>query len=445
MTNLCKCSALCLAVMVTAVAACSSPQSLVAPGDDGGGDAGLDASPEGGVDSPTDGGVDPPTDGRVDPSTDGGVTPDAPAPEDLIGMCGAVPTTTQEWEACRLKRLCEADVHCSEENLHANVQECIDLSSALSGGEIASDTFEKVRSVAAGRASINVAAFTECLNELSSARCNTAGTAPSCPIRYTGTVPDSEACFDDAECISPGASCTPRDCGASCCMGVCTPRAKLGQPCNEFTCLPGRICCEPGLVCNLQTCVTGDVGSACDHSDCDPGNWCDNGICKPDLAEGAACDGLLECGGETECVGLAHGVTYARCGRLTVAGDACDWFCFGNLYCDRSNSQSLGVCRPLPTDGEACSVLLPCVGQNERCSDQGMCIPRTGLNLPCTDGTCIPGLFCTDQLGAAGPVCRAPFADNELGCKQDAQCQSHICTGNQTTAGQCLPAQLTCP
>jgi hypothetical protein len=28
-------------------------------------------------------------------------------------MCGAVPTTTDEWERCRVKRLCENDVHCS--------------------------------------------------------------------------------------------------------------------------------------------------------------------------------------------------------------------------------------------------------------------------------------------------------------------------------------------
>jgi len=445
MKTVCKLSSRCLAVIVTAVVACSSPQSFV--GGDGG--HGSDAAGDSG-DPPTDGGrIDAASDGAGDPHTDAGVTdsgvtPDAPDSGDLVGMCGAVPTTTDEWERCRVKRLCENDVHCSEENLYTSVQECIDLRNAVSGGEIAFDTFERARAVAAGRASINVAAFTQCLNDLSPQRCFTAGSSPSCATRYTGTVADEQPCFNDAECISPGASCAPRDCGASCCMGTCTPRARLGQACHDFD------ACEPGLVCSVasEKCVNGDVGRTCaDRLDCNPANWCDNGTCKPSLAEGAACDSLLQCGGETSCVGkFRHPPGEPpHCGHLTSAGDACDWFCLGNLHCDLSNPQGLGVCRSLPVLNEACSPFLPCIGQNVRCDDQGMCVPRAGLDEPCTDGTCLPGLFCTDQLGVAPPVCRAPFADNESGCRQNAQCQSQICTGNQTTVGQCLSAQLTCP
>jgi len=87
--------------------------------------------------------------------------PDAFAPGDLVTMCGSVPTTTEDWERCRLKRFCETLVPCSEGNLYASAQECIDLINALSWDEIAFDAFESARSVAAGRASVNVAAFTQ--------------------------------------------------------------------------------------------------------------------------------------------------------------------------------------------------------------------------------------------------------------------------------------------
>ncbi|TMQ16498.1 MAG: hypothetical protein E6J90_23630 [Deltaproteobacteria bacterium] len=416
-----------MVILATAAACSSAPPTLgpVGGGADAGDAAGSDASGDG-----------------SDASTDAGV-PDASDPGDLlVAMCGSTPATPQDWEHCRAKRFCETHVRCSEQNLYTSPQECIELSDALSGGAIEFDIFEKARAVAAGRAAINVAAFTQCLVDFSPQQCSTAATAPSCPTRYTGTVADGQACFNDAECISPGARCEPTDCGASCCTGTCTPLQKLGQPCHDFG------ACEPGLVCSVTTqkCVTGDVGTACGRYDCDAGNWCNNGTCKPDVAEGAPCNSLLQCGGETTCVGTMRLVAPATCRHVTSVGDACDWFCLGNLYCDLSNPDGFGVCRSLPTLDETCSFLRPCIGQNLRCSDpdQGVCIPRTGLGQPCTDGTCLPGLFCTDQLGAAKPVCRAPFADDETGCMQDAQCRSHICTGDQATAGKCLAVEPIC-
>lgn len=431
MKQSCELSSWCLAVLVTAVAACSSQTQSPLTGDD---DGGIDA----GGDAPGDG-SGPPVDAGVMPDAR---PPDAPPPTELAAICGAVPTTTEDWELCRVKRYCETLVHCSEKNLYTDAQECTRLINGVSGGQIAFDTFEKVRAVAAGRASVNVAAFTQCLIDFSADRCNTAATAPSCPTRYIGTVADGQGCFNDAECASPGATCVTTDCEAACCTGTCTPRAKLGEACHDFG------ACEPGLVCSLGSlkCVIGDAGTSCpDRLDCDQGNWCDNGICKPDLPEGAVCDSLLQCGGETSCVGTKTRGATPHCRRVTSAGDACDWFCLGNLLCDHPNVDVLGVCRPMPQINDACSALVPCVGQNLRCSPEGKCVQRTGLNLPCTDGTCLPGLFCTDQLGDSNPVCHAPFADGESGCKQDAHCQSHICTGNVMMAGDCRPAQFVCP
>jgi hypothetical protein len=389
--------------------------------------------------------------GRSSSGTDGGLPPDATgdgavdAPVvDLATMCGSEPTTTEDWERCRAKRFCETHVHCSVSNLYASAQECIDLGNGVSGGQIAFDAFESARSVAAGRASINVAEFTQCLREFSPQRCTTAATAPSCALRYTGTVADGQGCFSDAECLSAGATCAPHDCGASCCMGTCTPRAKLGEPCNDYG------TCEPGLICSFVslTCVTGDVGSACHVIDCDAGNWCDmkSKTCKPDLAEGDIClgqdAGLDQCRGETVCAGKP----VAHCLRATSVGDKCGFLCRGNLFCDRSqvDEDSLGVCRSLPMLNEPCSDFTGCIGANVRCV-QGQCVPKAGPEEPCPDGKCLAGLFCTQELGDANPLCSALFVDGQSGCKQDAHCQSHLCTGDPTTAGQCLSAQATCP
>jgi hypothetical protein len=227
-------------------------------------------------------------------------------------------------------------------------------------------------------------------------------------------------------------------------MGTCTPKAKLGEPCDDYG------TCEPGLICSFVslTCVTGDVGSACHVIDCDAGNWCDmqSKTCKPDLAEGDIClgqdEGLDQCSGETVCAGKQP----ARCLHATSVGDKCGSLCRGNLFCDRSHvdEHDLGICRSLPVLDEPCSDFTGCIGANVRCV-AGKCIPKAGLGEPCPDGGCLAGLLCTDQLADPSPICRVPFGDLESGCKQDAHCQSHLCTGNDTMAGQCLLAQSMCP
>lgn len=438
-------SAWCLAVLVTASAACSSSQvqqPLTGDANPGGGeDTGIDA----GIDAPRDGGPGTPIDGGTGTPIDAGVMPDAPPPEpgELAAMCGTEPSTPDQWERCRVKRYCETLVHCSERNLYTDASECIQLFNAVNNGDIGFDAFENKRSVTAGRASLDVAAFTQCLRDFSTGSCNTAATSPSCATRYVGTIADGQPCFSNAECRSPGASCTPRDCGDSCCTGTCTPLPKLGEPCHE---LVGG--CEPGLVCNVgsKRCVVGDAGSQCDdRTACDAGNWCNNGLCAPDLPEGAVCDSPLQCGGETSCVGKFTRNTTPRCLHLTSEGDACDGVCFGNLLCVGANGTVLGACRPLPGLNENCDPSVGCVGRNHRCRSDGNCVQRTGLNMPCKDGECLPGLFCTDQLSPTNPVCRALFADGDMGCTQDAQCQSHICSGSPSAAGQCLPSRSTCP
>lgn len=424
-----------LAILMAVAAACSGHEALseADAGDDAGMDGGLDAPPDG-----SDGG-----DGSG--GDDGGPPPPPPpAPGELAELCGGVaPVSVAEWERCRQKRYCQSHVHCSEQNLYASVEECELLLDDVSGGQLGFDTGESARSVAAGRAQLDEREFTQCLRDLSPKLCATAGTAASCGRRYRGVINDQADCFSDAECRSPGATCAPRDCGAACCAGKCTAQKRLGEPCRDFR------ACEPGLVCSLTsaTCVLGDLGSACGHYDCDAGGWCDGGTCKADRAEGAACDSLLQCGGETSCVGLRRTAQPARCRRVTEEGDACDWYCLGNLVCDLSGSTTgLGVCRRLPKQaGESCSALLPCASRELRCDERGACVPRARAGEPCSGGVCAPGLFCTDQLGEPSPVCRAPMADGATGCVLDAQCRSHLCSGDQSSPGQCLAPRLTCP
>lgn len=371
---------------------------------------------------------------------DGG-SPDAP-PEDLATMCGGIPTTLQEWERCYLKRLCETAVHCSRLNQYTDVQECIGLFDAANGGELTFEERERRRAVDAGRASLDVSAFTQCLVELSPRRCSTAGTAPSCATRFVGTIADGASCYSDAECASPGARCAPADCGESCCLGVCEPRAKVGEPCSTLE-------CEPGLRCGSQSkCVIGDIGSQCtDFLDCDPNAWCDQnaGICKPDLQEGDKCNDLIQCGGETTCVGrkLGESGNPGRCLRVTEPGDVCDQRCLGNLYCYRPNLNEMGACRLLPKHGEGCADY--CIGINEHC-ERGLCVTRPGVGDPCSNGSCRTGLFCTDELDATNPgVCRSRLQDGEGECNQPAQCQSYICSGGQGRPGSCQPTLNTCP
>jgi hypothetical protein len=379
----------------------------------------------------------PGNDGDVDAPVDG-----PPEPTDLASMCGAVPTTVADWERCYRKRECEMRVHCDERNQFTDVQECIDKIDAVERGRLSFEEFERERAIAGGTAAIDETTFTQCLIDLRPSNCINPLLLPSCALRFTGTTPDSQSCYTDIECASPGARCATQSCTDSCCPGTCVPRAKLGESCMDF------FACEPGLVCSVGSleCVNGDIGSSCaDDYECIPHAWCDDGTCRADLPEDSPCDSILQCAPETVCVGLMRPVEPAKCRRATQEGDICDWFCLGNLYCDLSGTQGFGVCRSLPTHGESgCSLFLPCIGVNDICTN-GVCLERDDINEPCSDGTCLPGLFCTDQLGAASPVCKARLADNTAGCNQPGQCQSYVCGSNGSILGDCQPSQSTCP
>lgn len=399
----------CMLVMIAAGCQ-SNPPNLVMP-------LPVDADVDGPVDSRIDAGIDAPIDGP--PST-------------LAQICGAEPVTLDDWENCYLKRWCEWVVNCRTMNKYRDVQECIAQSNAFEGGRLAAERLERSRAVAAQRASLNVAAFTQCLQETSEARCNTAQSSVACATRFSGTIGDDGPCYTDIECTSPGATCQST-CTGACCLGTCHPKFKLGATCDTFT------SCEPGLRCD-GVCFSGDINTSCgDDGDCDPNAWCNAGVCAADFAPGAACTNPLQCGGETSCIGLSITTSApGHCLRISHAGDRCDYFCLGNLYCDGQ-----GVCRDMRTLNQTCSGSAPCGGVDTICLN-GVCVLRSNVGASCPSSAgCLPALFCTSELNDPAPVCTARRADGQP-CAAPNHCESYICSGNTTTPGVCLPGNETC-
>jgi hypothetical protein len=412
---------LAIAVAAAACSAGSGPKLMGPLGDDGGPPDG--APPDGG---PPDGGTDGPGN-----------------PGDLATACGGTaPVTFDDWENCYRKRKCEWEVGCVSLNVFRDVADCIASGDALEGGQLAAERRARKRAVDQARAAINVPAFTTCLLRTSAATCLTALHEPACLTRFTGKIADTQDCFTDIDCASPGAVCQT-NCPDACCVGSCHRKLRLNEACSLSD------SCEPGLVCNGSVCVTGDVGTSCDPLrsaiECDFGTFCDSKTrrCTPQFPPGAECTRLAQCGGDTTCVGLSISSSNpGHCLRISQPGDQCDDFCFGNLFCDTAAK----ICRKLPaldrTD-PACSTLIPCAGTNTICNS-GRCVLRSDVGVSCSGQTCLPGLFCTSELGDGNPKCAARRADNDA-CASPTHCQSFLCSGNASQPGVCLPWKNTCP
>jgi hypothetical protein len=407
-------------IMVIAVAACSP------------------AAPLDGIGSPADAGgeVAPGVDAAPDDGPGPGLPDAGKEPTDLAEVCGGrAPVTLEEWEDCYQRRKCEWQVGCVPLNAYRDVQDCIASGDAVTGGRLAADRRDRRRAVDQGRASIDVAAFTQCLLRTSATRCNTALFDVACLTRFDGTVGDHAGCYTDIDCRSPDAVCVS-DCPDACCVGTCQPKFTEGQACTTFR------SCEPGLQCSNGTCIAGDPDTWCnDITDCDPEAWCDLQAhrCKITLEAGAECTSLLQCGGDTSCIGLSIAQSSpGHCLRDSRPGDPCDGFCHGNLFCDGS-----GTCRALPALREACSALTPCAGANTICS-AGVCVLRSEVGVACRNQTCLPGLFCSAALGDPTPRCTAPGAVGAA-CADPSHCQSYLCSGTRAKPGSCLAWSASCP
>jgi hypothetical protein len=399
-----------------ALASCGDSQQEIGP------PVPMDAQPDA---SPADAGIDA-------PPPDSGVEPPLP---DLTAICGGQPKTFAEWELCYRRRWCEWRVGCLPMNSYSDMQECMERGDDVEEGRLEIEHRERQRAVDLGRVEIDKTAFARCLLDTSASQCNTARYSVACASRFKTIVnrnSDAGSCYIDAECRSPGATCEA-NCADACCLGTCKPKLKLGQPCEL------EDSCEPGLVCN-QTCQSGDVGAACTtFLDCDSSAWCDAGRCKADLAPGAPCTGRSQCGGQTSCIG--YSIVSGRpgsCKSISRPGDACELICYGGLTC------TAGTCRELPELGGTCSAFAPCSGVDNVCVG-GVCVTRRAETATCSDEhPCLPGLFCTSEVGAPDPVCSAPRGLDAV-CSKPSHCESRVCSSVAGETGVCLPWRGTCP
>jgi hypothetical protein len=354
---------------------------------------------------------------------------------ELAAACGgAVPVTFDDWENCYKRRRCQFEVGCIPQNAYRDVQDCLDHGDAVEGGRLSAELRARRQAVLAGRASINLDAFRHCVVEIGAARCNTTQSNVSCALRFRGTRGDDASCDTDAECVSPGARCAPA-CTDACCAGTCQPKFKVGQPCRDDE---NGNSCEPGLQCD-HTCRAGDVGTVCSADrDCDTNAWChlvhagQPGACEADFVPGAECTNAVQCGGETSCVDISIVLTNpGHCLRISHPGDHCDFFCYGNLFCDAS-----GTCRSLPQRGQSCG-LVSCGGVDTFCDANSMCVLRANLGDACDARPCLPGLFCTSELNDPTPTCERPRPDG-ANCALPGHCESYLCSGNKDRQGVCL-------
>lgn len=394
--------------------------------------AGCGDNLSGDANSPADAGSDGPVDAPVDVHVD---TP----PSSLTELCGTEPPATSDvnyidyWESCYKRRWCEVQVGCVPQSSFRDVQECLDRSDEVEGSRLVAELRERRRAVDHARASLDVAAFTQCLIDTSGDRCTTVQSSVACATRFTGTIADGGGCYADIECASPGATCES-SCSDACCLGTCRPKFREGEMCDLFE------SCEPGLVCH-RTCLSGDIDAPCgSNRDCDSNAWCNAGRCSADLAPGAACTSPLQCGGRSSCIGLSIvDSSPGHCLSISRAGDRCDYFCYGNLYCDGS-----GTCRDLPGLDQSCSGLAPCGGVDNICSN-GRCVQRGGVDASCTSSrTCMPGLFCTSELNDPKPTCALPGAVDQP-CVAPSHCESYLCSGTSGQPGVCLTWSDSCP
>jgi hypothetical protein len=165
----------------------------------------------------------------------------------------------------------------------------------------------------------------------------------NCPLNSDET--DFRGCSDDAYCAPPADDGS----GEPPMLGICTPRADNGMPCEA---VDG---CQDGLRCNV-----GDSGTCYQLSG-------SGGECNPNLGNGSCIRIDEVCGpGMRRCVdapGPGQPCIQGRCQLHAICQD--------------------DTCRARPRAGQPCDGSIPCLG-DLNCQD-GTC-QRSGVSLVCVSG-----------------------------------------------------------
>jgi hypothetical protein len=288
-------------------------------------------------------------------------------------------------------------------------------------GSVTNATLPRVQmAIAMGTVVYDEMAAGACIGALSSASCSTiaSGSLESmCAEAFQGTVALGGMCNIDEECEGD-AFC---QFGGSC-PGTCTATGAAGADCS------GDDQCAAGLQCNAGSCAApAGHGAACGGpsggADCAGGDFCvgesstSAGICRSPgeiftVAEGGTCDvkGFVLCRTGLSCTAMASagGAPVFVCRPGVGAGAACSVGfpdpCPDDQFCDAdiSAGELAGMCRALPTAGQACAR-----GVFTRCAEGFICNSGTCARVQPNGGPCTMSDECFSST-CDGTVCTAP-------------------------------------
>jgi len=244
-------------------------------------------------------------------------------------------------------------------------------------------------------------------------------------------------------CLNAG-SCCPQRCGPRCCDsgdGCLNNGSGLCCPHGQFACPNAKVCCNDGDQC------MGDGTGCCRAQDdlCPPGarfpSCCNNEngfkclFASPD-ASGQTC---TQCN-NTVCRGVC-----CNAGQACAAGQCCSDMSACNIGTDNETccADPTPICttprvgpRPLPGQGQCCTIKQACNGNTSCCGDGLSC---THPDSNPQDDFCCPdrsncGTFCCN----GGPTANVCGRDGEslapTCCGADAICNGHECC--DAAAGQ---------
>jgi hypothetical protein len=236
--------------------------------------------------------------------------------------------------------------------------------------------------------------------KLCGAKCVTNATC--CASDMPGCGSACKRCQDGA-CVNAdeGTSCgTNQICKA----GTCGECGDLNKPCC------GNACSATGTTCQAGTCeACGGAGQPCCGSACNDGYVCKNTTCERACGDGA---------GQTCCENATKSCKN-KCGDEGVI--TCRGGKYGN--CSKSNPECCPDQSQKCTNSCKIEGTRTCGGNGkwaQGCSSDS--IPcGGGVNQPCRNGGCDPGLYCE-----GGTICRKKLPTGAV-CQEGFNCESGIC------------------
>jgi len=319
------------------------------------------------------------------------------------------------------------------------------------------------------------------------------------PEKITGaacTISDECAtkfCVDgvccDTACTGKCQACSAARKGSGS-SGTCGSTADGGTPrtgecaaasCSSSTLTGAQVCdgagaCKAGPVtsCGLYACeaTTAACRTTCtDSTHCSPAGWCDAGVCKADLDNGAACTSGAQCKTnncvdgvccDTACTGKCQACSAAKkgsgvsgtCEAVAADSDPDNDCAPGTDPCGLPGTcDGLGACRLYAKSGTVCGTTSCVDGKvtGKVCNGAGACGDATGVSCgayacmttacatSCTEGTaatdCATNAYCTTT-----GTC-ALKKSNGTACTSGKECTSSFCVDgvccSSTCTGQC--------